>query len=185
MVVFTLFTGVDPHVILLQAATNKSMDVYLGLPRAPARKPGQVLAQYTQAYLEFVRRFLVDQAFRSGAPPVDEQPSGRVHATHNSTRLKGYFIGDEAQLFDLTNSSHNDVIPTSPDVTNMLTLYARLGALIRSHNRTAMVMTSIDLRRRLNHTVAAHVAGFEALVKSRAADVIAVSEVSASEPHRG
>ena len=35
----------------------------------------------------------------------------------------------------------------------------------------------------MNHTVAEHVAGFETLVKSRAADVIAVSEMSALLMH--
>ena len=182
MVIFTLFHGTDPHSVLLDAATKSGMHVYLGLPRAPATEAGDINLSYMSAYSEFIRRFLLDGSYRYSTPGESQRRSASgqhlthhaAHPTVNATSLTGYFIGDEAYLFDVnrhvtSNYSHGNV--------SMLELYSAVGKLITSYNKSSMVLSNIDLRRRLNHTIESHVAGFESIVKSRAVDVVAVSEV--------
>ena len=51
-----MFSGVDPHDILLQSAQARNMSVFFGLPAVPRLPSGAIYEAYLTAYYGFVYR---------------------------------------------------------------------------------------------------------------------------------
>ena len=59
IVLFTMFSGIDPHEVLLRAAQPLGITVYFGLPAAPRQANGDIWQEYLPAYYGFVQRVLM------------------------------------------------------------------------------------------------------------------------------
>ena len=125
---------------------------------------------YIAGYFEFVQRILVDHAYRYPVNKDDDttlrwSPQHAISKKLNTT-LEGYLIGEDQTLF-----AGSEEYP-------VLGVYMILGELLHNHSRNVIMSTTIDLTRKRGSSVNEHVAGFETLMQSNTADVIAVSEVS-------
>ena len=59
IVLFTMFSGTDPHNLLLQVAQRQQMSVYFGLPAVPRLPSGNIWWDYVPQYIGFVYRVLM------------------------------------------------------------------------------------------------------------------------------
>ena len=60
-----MFSGTDPHDLLLRAAQPLKFTVYFGLPAAPRMSNGAIWEEYLPAYYGFVYRVLMAHKAKS------------------------------------------------------------------------------------------------------------------------
>ncbi|XP_045206607.2 uncharacterized protein LOC123558822 [Mercenaria mercenaria] len=96
LLLFTIFSGIDPHELLLTTAAEHNMSVYFGLPLPPTLyKNGHVLnTSHMPAYYEFVRRILVDHRTR-----YSHSNSSKEIVLYDT--VKGYMWSDDILLTDI------------------------------------------------------------------------------------
>lgn len=168
IVLLTSFGGTDPHQLLLQSAAKSNTSVYFGLPGVPNNFDADLMP----AYYAWTQRVVHDHQERYSKLALD--PNRRV-VSHGPGRqsqgatlynyLTGYYGTDECCLGDLTQDSQ------------YLTLYQKLGTLVKSYGKKFAVSPYVDLNRsQMNRTVDQHVQGFADIAKTKVVDVIAIQE---------
>ncbi|XP_013421587.1 uncharacterized protein LOC106181681 [Lingula anatina] len=163
-VLFTAFTGADPHSLLLQSASSKNISIYLGLPRLPRVPESDVGFQMILSYSEWVYRALVDHKDRYGAK--------------YSSTLIGYFSGDAYDLGDLTKTSKGAVGSSSEGgqtPTAVIAIYREVTALVHYNGKAFATAPSIDLRKSHKRALTDYTRGMM-LLAFLGVDVIAVQE---------
>ncbi|XP_067674394.1 uncharacterized protein [Haliotis asinina] len=181
VVLFTSFSGTDPHELLLESAAANNMSVYLGLPAVPASYDKRGFdEELMPAYYEFTSRVLLDHKSRYShkiGGEVDRWTFTRNHhsnkaiktALHGSRSvfdvIAGYYSTDESCLAQLDTKSI------------YLQLYRNLGKAVHGVGKRFAISPFVDLNRsQLNATVDLHVQGFTNIVSMAEVDIVAVQE---------
>ena len=156
VLVFTMFSGTDPHALLYKVAENKKMGVFFGIPASPKKADGTINGTLIPAYYNFVNRILIDHKVR-------------YKTSHKNQVLKGYYCNDEQLLPYL-------LVPLPYGFYPYLKLYSNLARILKQFNMKFALSSYPDLRITTNTWEAqAHVAGFEALALN-GVDIITVKE---------
>ena len=155
-----MFSGVDPHALLLDVAQKKNLTVYFSLPSAPLY-PGQradgflnFIGPLMPVYYNFVNRVLLDHQKRFKS---------------FSHTMKGYYSADTTCLATL-------LVPLPPGAYPAIDLYSSLAKMIKTRGMKFVLSPSVILiKDPAVWTLQTHVAGFEALARL-GIDIIAVRE---------
>ena len=154
VVVLTTFAGLDPHELLLEAAHDKNISVYFGLPRPVTvydKGIPETDTTFLPAYKEFVRRTLLDHKFRYSHPYSSIPPKILY------TLVKGYYVEDGLTLADVH----------AKEIFLINTFYKPVVDMLKNVNKELAVGSSVQMNRiEKNSTVDENVKGFEALAKA-------------------
>lgn len=150
MVLLSVFSGGDPHEVILKGAASRNISVLLGLPAIPVKTSISAL-NLMPAYLAWTERVLNDHKTRYS--PSMYKP------------ILGYYSRDEILLSDIEST--------------LIQFYKVIASAVHGFGKKILVSANIDLSRlTLNKTVADHVQGFSKLSDRKSAniDFIAVHE---------
>ncbi|XP_060067521.1 uncharacterized protein LOC132547737 [Ylistrum balloti] len=160
IVLFTTFNGIDSNELLVNAAAEKNMSVYMGLPGAPPANAATVSEkQFMLAYYDWINRLMVDHQQRYKSIAVKQSKY-----TTAFDAVKGYNTGEERPLGQFNTDA------------DMLFLYSTQGSIVHHHGRKFLVSASVDLRKAGGYSIDDHVHGFNALVNSSKADIMNIHE---------
>lgn len=150
IVLLSVFSGGDPHEVLLKSAASRNISVLLGLPAKPQKTSISVL-NLIPAYLAWTERVLEDHKTRY---------SPSMYKT-----ILGYYSRDEILLSEIELS--------------LIQFYKLIASTVHDFGKKILVSANIDLSRLTqNKTVADHVQGFSKFSDRKSAniDFIAVHE---------
>ncbi|CAC5369975.1 unnamed protein product [Mytilus coruscus] len=150
IVLLSVFSGGDPHEVLLKSAASRNFSVLLGLPAKPQKTSISVL-NLIPAYLAWTERVLEDHKTRY---------SPSIYKT-----ILGYYSRDEILLSEIE-------LP-------LIQFYKLIASSVHGFGKKILISANIDLSRLTqNKTVADHVQGFSKLSARKSAniDFIAVHE---------
>lgn len=91
MLLFSVYSGIDSHALLLPLAHEYNMSVYFGLPFPPSNF---VNASWEGSYLEFLRRVMHS----------DQLKTAQGTANQTNPVIQGYFLTDYIFMYDVFNS---------------------------------------------------------------------------------
>lgn len=172
--VFTTYSGVDPHRLLVERAALQNMSVYFGIPALPRTRPGRgdVRLDLLPAYYQFYRRILEDHRRRYSMPMSTKF---RKHAKPTLyDTIKGYYSTDEVCLAGVSSP-----MKRKSSSTSYKDIYMELGKLTHQVKKQFVISPYILLNKFLlvdNFTLQQHVDGFGSLAETGTIDVIAVQE---------
>ena len=150
VVLLTMFSGVDPHVLLLQSAKTRNISVILGIPGKPEVTAISVI-NLIPAYDNWIERVLKDHDTRYS-----------MSTLYNT--VYGYISRDEIML--------------SAVDSRLVQFYRTISDLVHVSKKKFIVTANIDLTRFTNNrTVTEHIEGFAKISNlSVNIDVISVHE---------
>jgi len=167
VVLFTSFSGIDPHQVLIESAANHSISVYLGIPKAPTKFSPTLMI----AYYAWVDRVLSEHKSRYSVKKIK---SSRQRTKSLYDTIAGYYSADDCDL--PTVASQKIQAPPSAELI-YLDMYTELGGLVHNVGKKFAISPSVNTNRLMtNGTLENNVQGFEDLAKTKAIDIIAVRE---------
>ncbi|XP_069126924.1 uncharacterized protein [Argopecten irradians] len=157
VLLFTSYDGVDSNELVVRAAAERNMSVYLGFPNIPSTS-GPYHDCFL-AYLDWLSRLIVDQRERYSSMSFNHS----IFTTGYGA-VAGYSTGEAKPLANFTNDK------------DILNLYSSQSATVHFYGKKVLVSASLDLRKSGGFSIDGHVKGLNALVNASSADVMNVQE---------
>ncbi|XP_045196918.2 uncharacterized protein LOC123551787 [Mercenaria mercenaria] len=162
---FTIFSGIDPHELLLTTASEQNMSVYFSLPLPPIWYKNSHVSNtsHLPAYYEFVRRVLVDHkkrySFSNSSKEID---------LYNT--VKGYMWSGDILLTDVGKI-------VQPSNITYSDLFKRLAKYIHESSKLFGISTYVQSNKLEGSlTLEDNAAAFTSLVVKSDIDIISVND---------